>query len=345
MHPEPGQLLQAWIDAVRAAGDNDAAGNAALDLPAAGPLLGAMPRARAEVLCLAVQEYCRNDGLLSRVVDRLRGTATREWHLDEAMRALIYRLLRGSPALTTEHWTTMLTALSGAGPPLWALSLNGLLRALEAHVAAAGLAPGLRAAAEALRIQLEFSSYTDDGRADRRLELLLALDEAGQPPLLERDAWGEDVLAWLEGLAPAALEAWGALLLHAGETAGRSRASQRWRRGAAPLVEAVGRDAFARQLERWMEAARLGPGASWGYEGKDVGISDRNQDVLKGLIWAAADLEDEALAHAVGRFAERCFRKIPQLRPRLQAAGQRLRLEHRRHGGRRGGGPAQPTGG
>jgi len=320
MPSEPGQLLEAWIREVRAGG-HDVAGNQALDLPAAAPILEASPRVRAAVLCLAVVEYCRDDGLLTRILDRLRGAATREWHLDEAIRALIYRLLRGQPPLEPGQLTAMLSALSSNDTQLFSLSLSGLLRVLEGHVARSGLASELRGAVEALQAALATIDYADHRRAARRLELLLAEEDAPPPPVVEPGIWGDDVLAWMKGLEPGRCAAWDALLQHAGEAAGRSKPTQRWLKGAVPLVEAAGREAFTRRLEVWMEAAKLGPTGAWDWDDVEQGMSDRNQDVLKGLIWAAAGLDDAALAHAVGRFAERCFRKIRNFGPGSKRLG------------------------
>lgn len=138
--------------------------------------------------------------------------------------------------------------------------------------------------------------------------------------------WGSEVRAELDALPVPEREAWAALLDHAASAAGKSRPAQKWAKQAVALVAAVGEEAFAARLFGWMEHAKLGPPADAGTASEGVlkalfseflgppsqqlGMSSANQDVLKGLVWASAGLQDPQVGGAVGTFARRCFQKI-----------------------------------
>ena len=140
---------------------------------------------------------------------------------------------------------------------------------------------------------------------------------AGAPErLIDSDAWGRPVIDWLAGLDGPTATRWAALLGHCTGSAGKARPSATWSRRAAQLVDALGAAPFAAQLEAWLDGVTLGPTAPRDWLGKlELGLSDHNQDVVKGLLWAAGGLGDAHLAHVIARFGERCFKKLPGFGP------------------------------
>ncbi len=131
--------------------------------------------------------------------------------------------------------------------------------------------------------------------------------------------WGTAARRELGALPPGEQTRWAALLQHAVTAKGKSKPSKRWLSVMAPLVKAVGRDPLTVHLERWFTSMGLGIRPDepryLGMEGVPDGPTDRNLDILKGLIWAVGPLADDRVALAVGHFAVRCFEKIPSYGP------------------------------
>jgi len=316
------QMLDSFVTAARQQLGQGAQADAALELPAARAILEATPEARAALAVLAVQDLCPRRGKLGALISSLTFSTTQDYLTGFRLKALLTRLLRASLPFTSEQILEILTALGRA--ETHQLSFSGPLRALERHVAEHGISPELHRGIETLRKRLDPGAlgyeHAEIRKVRERLGLLLGGGDGTAPQHVRPGLWGDDVLAWLETLEDRA--PWDALLGHAMQAAGKSRPSQKWARQAVALVEAIGADRFSRELQRQMEGAKLGwtSQPQWGTK-VELGMSDHNQDVLKGLIWAAASLDDEGLARAVGSFGERCYRKIKDFGPASKKLG------------------------
>jgi hypothetical protein len=312
----PERMLEAYAkDAREAAGG--VYGDELLAREAGQAILQSPPETRAAVAVLAVKELCPQSGMMGRLLASLTWRGSRDYRVEQGLRALVSRLLRARLPFSDEQLAAMAAAVDRTndfGP----ISPGGLVRALERRAETGELSPTLREQVARLRQTYE-GGVAEEQKLVPRLAALLG--ESGAETVVEAGVWGDEVLAWLGGLAPGERARWDALLERASAAAGKSRPTKRWAHQAAPLVQAVGAGAFAERLGAWMEAARLGwtRTPEWGGH-VDLGMSDRNQDLLKGLIWAAASLDDASLAHAVGSFGERCYRKIPN----FGAASKRL---------------------
>ena len=103
-----------------------------------------------------------------------------------------------------------------------------------------------------------------------------------------------------------------------------SAPSAKWLKQARELLAAIGPDSFKQHLIEWMKLASKGVIARNPFTGDgecEVGLDTENADVLKGLIWAAASLDDAALAEPIGDFAEACYKKLKYVGPRCAKAG------------------------
>lgn len=127
---------------------------------------------------------------------------------------------------------------------------------------------------------------------------------------LPKGEFAGSVRAFLQALAPGERRAWHALLAHAAGAAGKSKPSAKWLASAGPLIEAVTREDFRARLSAWTEATT-----------PDPACPDLSLDALKGLVWVGAALGDDQAAGTVGRFAEKCFRKVPGYGPRSAKLG------------------------
>ncbi|MFA6112535.1 MAG: DUF4132 domain-containing protein [Sphingomonas sp.] len=105
-------------------------------------------------------------------------------------------------------------------------------------------------------------------------------------------------------------DAWRALLLHAAGAGEKAKPAAKWLADGKALVAVIGTDAVAARLVAWMEATTPDPARP-----------DASLDILKGLIWLSAAFDEARLAGPIGRFAEKCFRKVPGIGARSVKLG------------------------
>ena len=161
-----------------------------------------------------------------------------------------------------------------------------------------------------------------------RLRAALAEYGDGTPAPFAPDPgepWADQLAADLAASSEAGLAAWTALLTHC-QTATASKPAAKWLKTAGPLREAVG-DSFAEAVTRWfpliekprtdLPQTRREP---WLTEHPWI-VSDRNVDILKGLVWCCGLTEDRDLARALTRLAQASYKKVPGVGPRLTKIG------------------------
>jgi len=102
---------------------------------------------------------------------------------------------------------------------------------------------------------------------------------------------------------------WLELFEHAG-TANGSKPSQKWLKTGAEKIAAIGTDTFHVKLSDWMAQTRMDPAQP-----------DAAADVIKGLVWLTVNHPSDAIALAVGRFAENCYVKVPNIGARSKKVG------------------------
>jgi hypothetical protein len=234
-----------------------------------------------------------------------------DWQVKETRRAIGSQLLRRPLPFSGKQLAGLVTRWSkeryGLQDGLPGLPILG---AVERHL------DGARPSGE-----LEQALRRLSRRVDRRGLTVFETNVAGRlHKLLEpatsvalelpRGGFAEAASAFLDSLPPDRRPPWQALLAHASKAGGKSQPSARWLSAAGPLIDPVGPDAFREQLSAWMEATT-----------PDPSCPDLSLDVLKGVIWAAATLGDDQAAGAVGRFAEKCFRKVSGYGPRSAKLG------------------------
>lgn len=241
---------------------------------------------------------------LSAVIPREpRRNIRQPWILAETRKTIASQLLRKKLPFTEEQLVEPIAAWARhqwlehgmAGPSL----LSTVERILD------GNPPGrpLRAALEKLHARL--IADTARGQQNKfetstlaRLEALFNPGSANARAL-PAGAFASELAPWLDALAPAPRDAWRDLLAHAAGAGDKAKPSAKWLAEGAPLVAAVGEDAVATQLVAWMDATTPDPSRP-----------DASLDMLKGLVWLAAGWEREDLTGPIGRFAEKCFRKV-----------------------------------
>ncbi|MCW2139905.1 hypothetical protein [Actinoplanes cyaneus] len=144
------------------------------------------------------------------------------------------------------------------------------------------------------RVQIE------DGNADTGRELW-PVPSPGEP-------WADRAVADVEAMAGPRRADWHALLSHCVPAKDSARPSTAWRKGAGPLLDAVGADEFAMVVDEWLAlvgASRTGP--------VPTPIPDRyNVRLLSGLLWVRAMCPpSESYLRHLGQIAERATRNVP----------------------------------
>ncbi|MEM9107585.1 MAG: DUF4132 domain-containing protein, partial [Pseudomonadota bacterium] len=143
-----------------------------------------------------------------------------------------------------------------------------------------------------------------------RIDSMLMADIDNPPPSLPAGPWAGSLETWLNSLTEKQHGNWMELLIFAASAGDKSKPSKKWLKEAKPLVSAIGRPAVEKRLNEWLSTTVPDP--------HEVDLS---LDVLKGMIWIAELLDQDDMASAIGRFAEVCFKKIPQIGARSVKLG------------------------
>ena len=145
--------------------------------------------------------------------------------------------------------------------------------------------------------------------------------------LVPGEVWTDQLNTDLTRLPRREREAWVALLRHA-LTATTPRPSAKWLKTGEKLVAAIGSDAFAAALRRWLPSVsqgrslvRLGAFPGDTRTVADV-MHEENATCLRGLVWLTPTLpNDDELTRAVAAVAISAYRKVPGVGPRAIKVG------------------------
>jgi hypothetical protein len=164
-------------------------------------------------------------------------------------------------------------------------------------------------------------------KALRKLGLGLQSRPAQEKPAegIERgEAWADAALQDLQLMTVDERVVWAEILHHAWSANG-SKASKKWLKEAERLVDQLGKQAFTGKLSKWfpvMSQPRTQPKEHQAWEKDPTWMfSNNNAQILKGLVWMCATLEEAAVCRMLGDTAEICFKKIREVGPRCPKVG------------------------
>ena len=246
-----------------------------------------------------------------------------------ALRDLILRLLKGGQPPEEADFKSILEVIAQCPAhhsDIKEFRLEAVLKAVEARVDATGLGAVLRASLERLlaamcslaekkRVQYgeimkceppPWNLFTFLSVPDRRIveRIDAILEQRHREYLSGQGTWERSARAWLSKQPKAERAKWETLIAHAATGAIQKHPSAKWRALAASHVRAIGARPFSSRLIDWLEEFDLE--ATWSRE---------VQAILRGLILAASATNVVGSADAIGRFAERCYKKIPGIGP------------------------------
>jgi len=183
---------------------------------------------------------------------------------------------------------------------------QALLRALAYPLANPETLAACRADLERLRATARtWYSQADVRKFLKLLDHILDGQERHSTKI-RSDEWGDRVAPLLAEMKPGFREPWQALLDHCSQT-NSGTPGKTWLTQMPPLVEALGKDTICRVVIPWIDAF-----------GKQHGdrLEEENANLLRGLIWCCAELEDATLASSLANAAIEGYRKITGVGPR-----------------------------
>jgi hypothetical protein len=271
------------------------------DLPGGQRLLEASPQAQCDFVAQALA-WVHRPRLLPRIDSY--------WCIFSAIATLLRR------KLPFTH-DTLIALLRYVKDDVHSWSIDSYLpQVVENYLAAHELTPQLRATLAQLIKALQTRSFSTDQR--RRLTRLMELSGQipDELPLEPGDIWSDAAIAEIQELDDSCRAAWGELLRHCTNSSGSSP-SGKWRLAARALLARAGADNVRATLVRWFalaDAPRVTPVVEpWGGERHAQLLIERNADILKGLAWLCAELEDRGIARALTALAISAYRKVPMI--------------------------------
>ncbi len=140
------------------------------------------------------------------------------------------------------------------------------------------------------------------------------------------EAWTNALLVELGKLTDDSRNHWHPLLQHC-STAKSSKPTKKWLKQTGELLAPIGDQLFIRVLGPALAAIGQ-PGECERHNygghiqfGEPTQIHEKHVDMLRGLVWATALLDDETVIGIVGDAAEKCFQKIREIGPRCPKVG------------------------
>lgn len=151
------------------------------------------------------------------------------------------------------------------------------------------------------------------------------LGENDMSPLAEGEPFSDAAMRLVASGQTLARE-WTQLLTHAQRATG-SAPTKAWLKQSAPLMQAIGEDGLTKALSELFIAAekartsRLELNRYVVIEEGSYLLTDRSQDILKGLAWMCASINTPDMARSLGRLALSAYKKVPGLGPRAVKVG------------------------
>ncbi len=252
--------------------------------------------------------------IIVRTIGHARGSAANSMHYFLAR--VCSELLRKGTVLSEDE---VVHLIEHAGPLVdwtWfsAVPVGALLTQLERRAGEQPLTDREKESLDELReLMRGWRGTAEVRKCVGRIELLQKGSEA-VVPLLPGDEWTDRAIAFVEGLPVSARDGWSDLLEHS-RTATGSKPSARWLKHGRELIDSIGPVETRESLLEWFPLVRKPVDAGTGahYRARPLFFREENSDVMKGLLWVAAVIADDALVRTIGDVAERCLKKMPNV--------------------------------
>ena len=243
-----------------------------------------------------------------------------------ACRSLVTALLRKPLPFDDDTLGRLLSVLSGGFS--WAIPIGSVLGAVSKHVKRHGLSESVRSRLQALATRIRTDAdYAEERKQAERIQAILNGDQESLASIefTTREPWTTTLQEHIESLVPTDQEQWEKLIQHFA-LAKSSKPSQKWLKQAKELIGDDCAPFIELSITTLSQIGEPGPAphfnhGGWAHYGDPTQVHNKHAEVLRGLIWATACVEDEALISVLGHAAEICFTKIPNIGPRSPKIG------------------------
>lgn len=235
-------------------------------------------------------------------------------HVESLRNAMVAQLLRRDLPLTEAVLTDLLSLWSQQRFAMaFGLPGRSILGAVERLAERQALGERLRGVLAKLRSMADRGAYGGPpSKAIREVAQRIdrLLNGQSSTPQLPAGAFAARWAALVQAQPADQQPHWQALAVHLVASAGKSQPSGKWQAAAGASLAALDRSALATQLMALL--ADIIP---------DPARVDDSLDIMKGLVWLTPQLDHDMMAGPVGRFAETCFRKVPNFGARSIGLG------------------------
>jgi hypothetical protein len=200
---------------------------------------------------------------------------------------------------------------------LWYHGLAALT-AMDEFAESAPLPEETKAELRTARAMLDDRSGAKRAQYERRMDALIG--DGSSHAIRAGDAWTDAALVELEQAPQEVVSRWEQVLQHAVK-ASSGKPSAKWMATSARLIALLPSGDFGDRLKRWLSIAERPTEAENAHRSSGRLMSDTNADVLRGLLWMVAEVDDPELARAIGRLATSAFKKLPGIGPRAVKIG------------------------
>jgi hypothetical protein len=241
----------------------------------------------------------------------------RAWHAEHA---LLSQLARRNLPYTPADISTILQVLR-TETSLYRTPVQALLRALARPLSDPTTLEACRADLETVRatVQTWYSS------AEQRKMLRLVDELLGgqqEPPVVYSDEWGDQVRPQFDEMDADVRKRWVALVRQCAASKGGAPTTK-WIAATEPLLDALGKETLVRLALSWLGAFRKSGNKpperdreTYDLVNNGCLLVEENSDLLRGLAWACAGVEDATLAATLADAAIAGYRKITGVGPR-----------------------------
>ncbi|HEY7020244.1 MAG TPA: DUF4132 domain-containing protein [Ktedonobacterales bacterium] len=233
---------------------------------------------------------------------------------------LLSQLARRNLPYTTGDVSAILSAISD-GTNYNTVPWQALIRALARPLADPETLTACRTDLEAVRAAVSaWYSSAEQRKTLRLLDELLGGQQ--EPPVVYSDEWGDQVRPLLDEMDADTRERWVSLLRQCAASKG-SAPNAKWTATTQPLLDVLGNETFTRLAIAWLGAFRKSSNKpperdreTYDLVSNGCLLVEENVDLLRGLAWACAGVEDAGLAAVLADTAIAGYRKITGVGPR-----------------------------
>jgi len=254
--------------------------------------------------------------MLAAIYRRPRGSVTyagHSWQLEELRKNILSQLLRRNLPLSGDHLQLLLQAwLEQPNSLEYGLPGRAILGAVERHAQQQPLDQAImRVLGKLRRRALEGNGSRNKFQQQVINRINQLIDPSSAADIrLPAGPFAAEITQWASTLPADDGVAWLALAHLAAEAGDKSKPSSKWLDHAKPAIERIGHAAITSRITYWLEGTTPDPARP-----------DDSIDILKGMLWLSTLLDHGELAGQIGRFAEKCFRKVPQIGARSVKLG------------------------